>query len=267
VTVDGSLGSLIAVGRTSEVFRYGDDRVVKLLRRGSAGSDAELEASRATAASLAGAPAPAVHGVIAIDGRHGIVFDRLDGDSLLDEIALDPMRVGSWARQFADLHHSVLSTTPPGLPSVRDVMAERIERADITTQQRAAALSVLKAAPEGDSLLHGDFRPGNVILSAAGAQVIDWANACTGPPSADIARTVWLISVGTPGGDGVNRRVLSALQRMFLRGYQRRITSRSRIDRRVISAWRLPIVASRLGEGSDTEEVAVRTELARLTGT
>ncbi|MFO7699934.1 MAG: hypothetical protein R6W79_04945 [Acidimicrobiia bacterium] len=54
---------------------------------------------------------------------------------------------------------------------------------------------------------------------------------------------------------------------MFVRGYQRRITSRSRIDRRVISAWRLPIVATRLGEGSEAEEVALRTELARLTGT
>lgn len=267
MTTNGSRGPLIAAGRTAEVFRYGDDRVVKLFRRGVAASKAELEASCATAAVLAGAPGPAVHGVVAIEGRHGIVFDRVDGDSLLDEIALDPMRVGSWARQFADLHHSVLSTTPSGLPSALDVMADRIERADITAQQRAVALGVLKAAPGGDSLLHGDFRPGNVILATTGAKLIDWADACTGPPSADIARTIWLISAGSPAGDGVNRRVLSALQRMFVRGYQRRITSRSRIDRRVISAWRLPIVATRLGEGSEAEEVALRTELARLTGT
>ena len=264
--MDGSPGALIAVGRSAEVFRYGDDRVVKLFRRGFATSNVELEAFRASAAVLAGAPAPAVHGVVTIDGRHGILFDHVDGESLLDEIALDPMRVASWARQFADLHHGVLSTEPSGLPSVLDVMAERIERADVTAQQRASALGVLKAAPGGDSLLHGDFRPGNVIFASTGAQIIDWANACTGPPSADIARTLWLISVGTPGGDGISRRVLSALQRMFLRGYQRRITSRSRIDRRVIAAWRLPIVVSRLGEGSEAEEVALRTELARLTG-
>ncbi len=267
MTAHGSKGPLIAAGRTAEVFGYGDDRVVKLLRRGVSAPDADLEASRAAAAVLAGAPAPAVHGVVTIDGRHGIVFDRVDGDSLLDEIALDPMRVGSWARQFADLHHSVLSTTPSGLPSLLDVMGERIEGADITAHQRAAALGVLKAAPDGDSLLHGDFRPGNIILAARGGQVIDWASASTGSPSADVARTMWLISVGTPAGEGVSRRVLSALRRMFLKGYQRRIASRAKIDRRVVAAWRLPVVASRLGEGSDAEEIALRTELARLTGT
>ncbi len=265
--MDVSPGPLLAAGRTAEVFGCGDDRVVKLFRRGFATSSVELEASRASAAVVAGAPAPAVHGVVTIDGRHGIVFDRIDGDSLLDEIALDPMRVGTWARQFADLHHSVLSTKASGLPSALEVMAERIERADITAQQRATALGVLKAAPGGDALLHGDFRPGNVILGSGGSQVVDWVNACTGPPSADVARTMWLISAGAPVGDGVNRRVLSALQRMFLRGYQRRITSRTRIDRRVVAAWRLPIVASRIGEGSEAEEVTLRNEIERLTAT
>jgi Ser/Thr protein kinase RdoA (MazF antagonist) len=52
--------------------------------------------------------------------------------------------------------------------------------------------------------LHGDLHPGNVILSEAGAILIDWTDASAGVRAADVAETWTLISCFDPGGSHVD---------------------------------------------------------------
>ena len=52
----------------------------------------------------------------------------------------------------------------------------------------------IEALPEGDVLLHGDFHPGNVLLTPDNRTVvIDFMNVCCGPALYDIARTYFLL--------------------------------------------------------------------------
>jgi aminoglycoside phosphotransferase (APT) family kinase protein len=51
----------------------------------------------------------------------------------------------------------------------------------------------LETLPDGSQMCHGDFHPGNVILTEFGPVVIDWMMATRGHPAADIARTRLLI--------------------------------------------------------------------------
>ena len=53
---------------------------------------------------------------------------------------------------------------------------------------------------------------------------------------------------------------------MFRKSYLKHITRAMRINRRVIDAWRLPVVAARLAEGVVNEDVALHAEVRRLTG-
>lgn len=54
---------------------------------------------------------------------------------------------------------------------------------------RAKALAALDAMPDGNQLCHGDFWPGNILVTPGGEVVIDWNRASCGNPLADLART------------------------------------------------------------------------------
>lgn len=255
-----------AVGRTAEVYTLDEDRVLKLLKAGFGSAMAADEAAKTLAARDAGVSAPAVLDLIELDGRHGIVFEQIDGDLLLDDIVLDAMRFREWARVFANAHIGVLSRSTSDLPDIRDVLRGRIEAGDLPATKEQAALTVLDAAPDGDAVLHGDFHPGNIIFTTGDPVTVDWVDAAQGHPGADIARTLWLISPATMSEAIPNKRVMTMIQGYFRKRYLKICSSKLKVDRRVIDAWRLPVVAARLSEGVEREEPALRAEVDRLTG-
>ncbi|MGI9641782.1 MAG: aminoglycoside phosphotransferase family protein [Acidimicrobiia bacterium] len=256
----------IAVGRTADVFALDDDRVLKLLKPGFASDTIDTEADKTRAAHAAGVSAPAVLDVVQVGGRSGIVFERVHGDLLLDDIVLDAMRFREWAKVFAGAHVDVLSKSTADLPDIRDVLSHKIHSADLPRAKERTALSVLGAAPDGDAVLHGDFHPGNIIFTTGDPVTIDWPDAAKGHGGADIARTLWLISPATMSDAIPNKRVMTVIQGYFRKRYRKICSSRLKMDRRVIDAWRLPVVAARLSEGIEREEPALRAEVDRLTG-
>jgi aminoglycoside phosphotransferase (APT) family kinase protein len=256
----------IAVGRTAEVFGYEDDKVVKLLRPGFKRTLIADEEAKVAAAHAAGAPAPATYGTVEVSGRIGLVLDRIEGESMLDEASLDTFAMGRWGKVLGDLHGETLSHTSDDLPRIIDVLAEKIEQADITAEHRKKALDVLAAAPDDHAVLHGDVHPGNVILTNDGPVLIDWIDATRGSPSADIARTLWLLSPATVSAHLSSRRIVLTAQGFFRRAYLKRVLKVAGVDRRVVDAWRLPVVAARIAEGIAAEDVALHAEVRRLTG-
>jgi aminoglycoside phosphotransferase (APT) family kinase protein len=145
-------------------------------------------------------------------------------------------------------------------------MAERIAAARLDSAVRDAALDILARAPGGDSVLHGDFHPGNVFVTMDGPVVIDWIDTARGHPSADIARTEWLLTGGETPGEGLNRRVIDRLRKGFVKQYLARVTRGMAVNRKVVDAWRIPTLAARLAEGVESEEPQIIEELERLIG-
>ena len=87
-----TMGRLLAAGQRAEVFEWGS-RVVKLCR--STGSKQVIfrEAAINAAVEALGLPVPAVWGVQQIDGRWGIVFDRVSGVSFAEHMLGDPAAI------------------------------------------------------------------------------------------------------------------------------------------------------------------------------
>ena len=73
---------LIAIGRTSEVYRWSDGLAAKVLNRGVPHEWADLEASFTEAVRRIGVAAPVVHEVTVVDGRPTILFGLVEGASL-----------------------------------------------------------------------------------------------------------------------------------------------------------------------------------------
>jgi hypothetical protein len=114
---------------------------------------------------------------------------------------------------MAELQVQVNQLSVPGLLSYRDGVGDVIRRVPhLDDKLRASVLELLPALPNRDNLCHGDFHPGNVMLTGKGVIVIDWMTACSGSPWVDFTRTSLLLTIG-PKGAG---KMLNPLMRLFI---------------------------------------------------
>ena len=217
---------LLANGRTAEVYALNDREVLKLFRDGWGADHAAFEAGLAHIVHAAGVPAPAVIDCVTIDGRAGIVYERLYGPSLLDWLGNKPWRLWSVGRLLAEAHASVHARTAVDLPARRAILARRIGRASpLGDPARSAALKALESLPDGDTLCHGDLNPGNVLRTPQGPVVIDWVDAARGDPLADVARALLLLRMAPSYATSPAQRLLiragaAQLAAAYLRRYR-----------------------------------------------
>ena len=71
----------------------------------------------------------------------------------------------------------------------------------------------------GDRLLHLDFHPLNVIVTASGPRVVDWANAARGASAVDCALSWLLLACGGEQGRGLGELMSSRQRECCLRGF------------------------------------------------
>jgi aminoglycoside phosphotransferase (APT) family kinase protein len=164
-------------GGSAEVFAWGDDgrRVLKLFHPQYAFAvDREAECTRAV--HDAGVASPAVYEVVDVNGTRGIVLERVDGPTLLEQLLRGDRRAFEVGAVLAEVHLAMHETQVPELP-------------DLAAMVKEQGLEF----PAGSIVFHGDFHPGNVIAGAGGPCTIDWVNAHLAPRAADVARTVMAV--------------------------------------------------------------------------
>jgi aminoglycoside phosphotransferase (APT) family kinase protein len=249
------IGAPIARGRTAEVFAWQDGQVLKLFYDWVPPIWVETETKASRTVYEAGLPAPAVEGVVEADSRRGIVFERVEGPSMLAEWKSKPWVLVRSARQLAELHAAIHALPGAGLPAYRERLEGSIRAAQaLPAHLKDAALSALARLPDGDALCHGDFHPDNVIVTARGPIIIDWMTAVRGNPLADVARTSLLLCKAAlpPGTRG--RWIVEAGRRLYHAIYLRRYLQLHPASREDIAAWRLPTLAARLNENIAAEQ-------------
>jgi uncharacterized protein (TIGR02172 family) len=238
-------GPLIGTGRSAEVFAWGDDRVLKLFMDGFSQSLIEREERLSRVIYESGLPAPAVEGMIDVEGRQGIIFERVEGRSMLEEMGANPNEASRYADILAELHTTIHSHEIPDLPSLRDKIERIIRQAKtFSDEERTRALHVLNQRNDGTSLCHFDFHPMNIVMSPRGPVILDWMTACQGDPHADIARTL-LMSQGFLFAIPPDWH---AALRSFIDRYLTRYREIRDISLKEVEAWRLPIAIARMNE-------------------
>jgi aminoglycoside phosphotransferase (APT) family kinase protein len=260
-------GPRIGQGRTAEIFAWGENEVLKLFRpEFSSPASSAYEAKMARAIFATGAPSPAVGDVVEIEERAGIVYERIEGPSLEEQIRARPWLIARVAGMLAETQAATHARSLPTLPSLRATLQQRIQHASpLTLTLRAAAERALDDLPDGSALCHGDFHPGNVLLSSRGPLVIDWENATSGHPLADVARTLLLLRIGwLYAENSAQRRLRRLATPAFSALYLRRYRQVHPAMRREINAWALPVTAARLSEGVTQEESLLLDRVALL---
>lgn len=263
----------IAEGREAEIFAWQDGTVLRLLRNPNAQRQIAWEVEAMAAASAAGVRVPAPGEVTTVDGRPGLVMERIDGMDMLTLIGRRPWSVWRAGRVWGEIHagmHEVVA--PVGLPAMRDQLRRQIELCDpALLPERLArfALNELAGLPDGDRLCHSDFHPGNIMETQGEHVVIDWTHATRGDPAADFTRSRLLGRLGDvpPGTALVVRVGAKFARRLLLDSYVRSYQRAGRLDAALATRWEVPVAAARLREGIERENPKLLRLLEARVGT
>jgi aminoglycoside phosphotransferase (APT) family kinase protein len=240
-----AIGRLIGSGKEAEVYEYGE-RALKLYRARASKASAFREAAHLAIVERLGLPAPRVHAVGEHGGRWGLLMDRAHGESFAAQMT--PGAPAPLLARMAELHRHVHARPGDGLPPLKARLSANIGRAErLDAASRERLLRQLAALPDGDRLCHGDFHPWNIHGSSGEATVVDWLDACSGDPAADVCRTYVLM-----------HHALPAAAADYVAAYART----GGAERAAVLAWLPPVAAARLAEGVPDEAEA----LLRLAG-
>lgn len=186
-------GPIIGRGNTAEVYASGEREVVKLFRVGTPEAMVAGEFRSAGIAADAGIATPKPLRRVEIDGRMGIVFERVDGPAMLDVLGKQPWKLRSWARELSRLEHTLARTASVTERTVKEYLRPKLLNAEMAADVREMLVSRLDRLPDGDALVHLDFHPGNVLIGPSGPVIIDWSNTSVGDPAADVGQTLLIL--------------------------------------------------------------------------
>jgi aminoglycoside phosphotransferase (APT) family kinase protein len=244
---------LIGQGREAEVFDWQDGRVLKLLRAPGPSTQLAFETAALEAARSAGISVPRVYEEVVIDGRTGLVMERLEGPDLLTIIGQKPWLLFRSGRITGEIHARInAARAPASLPAVRDVVNRGLARLASSEPALAeCAGRILALLPDGEALCHGDFHPAQ-LMSSSGHRycAFDWSRAKRGDPLFDHARTRVLISIAEPPpGSPLTMKLLAligrrALLSSYARSYERHAAER--VDEKRVRRWEIVNLALRV---------------------
>jgi aminoglycoside phosphotransferase (APT) family kinase protein len=205
-----------------------------------------------------GVPSPAPGEIIDVDGRRGLIYERLEGISMLQDMNARPWMLFKHARSLAELQVQIHQKSIAKLPTYKERLKYDIHNASqISEDWRIKISSLLEGLPDGKNLCHGDYHPGNVIIAERGPVVIDWMTACAGCPWADVARSSLILGIAAKAAGrqvhSLVRLVVGVYRYSYLNEYRRMMPD----DGNELDRWSPVIAAARLNENIIPEREAL----------
>lgn len=251
----------------AEVFVWPGGGALKLLRSRGAVVAMQRELASMRAAEATGVPMARLLGTVMVEGRPGILMERLDGIDQLTLLGRRPWivwKAGTWLGRLHAQLHSV--DAGANLRPLKQALQEAVEASKLIPEElKPSVVDTLIGLPDGRFVCHGDFHPGNVIETADGPRIIDWESATCGDRLADVARTVLLLRSGElpPGVSLPLRASLSAARKILAVAYLREYRRLRPFERRDLDDWEVIAAASRLLDGIAGEREGLLRVLRR----
>jgi aminoglycoside phosphotransferase (APT) family kinase protein len=218
----------------------------------------DYEARIARAVYEAGIPSPQAGEIIEVHGRRGLLYERLEGISMLRDMNARPWTLLKHARSLAELHARIHQNSITGLRSYKERLRYDIERSSqLTDELRKKVLAMLDRLPDGQSLCHGDYHPDNIFLTQKGPVVIDWMTACSGSPWTDVARTSMILGIGAKAAGKQVSPFIRAAIGIYHRNYLNRYRAVNSAAANELDRWTPIIAAARLNENIVPEREAL----------
>lgn len=190
------LGTKVLTGETSEIFDWGEDRIIKLFWEDYPAKAVEQEYLNSRAVKPLDFCKAKEHGIVAYGSRTGIVYEWLTGENLV-EVILKKGHSEEYMNMYCELHEAILKNEmfEADVRYYKHMLLERLKKdINLDETKREEIRKKIRALPEGTQLCHGEFRPRKVIITKKGAGVVDFGRVCRGPRLFDVAVSYYLIS-------------------------------------------------------------------------
>ncbi len=244
-------GTVIGTGNTAVIYEWEDGKVLKLFHPGYPKEAVDREFKNALALDKLDFGKPKVYETVFYKGQWGILYERAEGENLL-EVTLSTGDLKNCALHMADLHKAILRNKITDVPDYREFLKYNLDKFPPSYgKKREEALQMLYKLPDGDNLCHGDFHPGNIMISKGTAKVIDFMNVCRGSYFYDVARTVFLVQY-TPVQEGAEDREKMLL---FKKTLSDLYLLHMKVTREMIQDYLTVIAAARINECPDEDTV------------
>ena len=182
----------IGNGVSGEVFRWGEDRVLKLYRENYSLPQVENAFRIAEYVTHSPIPCPAVYEMVSCGNRYGVISEYMDIPMLLSRIADGTFTRAEAGRKMGRLMKTIHGMPPADfLPGMKQMLSEVYDRCGtrIPPEAKKRFLDFLDRFPGQGYLLHGDFHEGNVMVRDGELVLLDLDSLCVGSPVFEFQQT------------------------------------------------------------------------------
>ena len=186
---------LLSQSTFKSVYRDGD-KIFKVFSKDFDKSEVFHEAFINTRVeNIDGINVPKILGIYNEDGQWVIEKEYVEGKTLERLMNENPAKMDEYIGKMVDLQMSVFTKKAPLLQKLKDKLTYQINGLNtIDSSTRYELLTRLESMPKHFKLVHGDFRPSNIIVKDDGTMyLLDWVHAAQGNASADVARTYTIL--------------------------------------------------------------------------
>jgi aminoglycoside phosphotransferase (APT) family kinase protein len=178
---------------------------------------------------------------------------------------MKPWNVTGYARLLARLHARVHDVSAPStLETQREWARGGIPETDkLPKELQQNVLRLLDSMPAGNQLCHGDFHPGNIIVTPRGPVIIDWMTASKGSASGDVARAAIILEAAQAPEGTPMRWLLEWVRKLFLATYLKTYFQLRPAEKDSFPAWRTIMAANFFVDVSLPEEGASLMEIVK----
>ena len=208
----------IGSGAYGRVYRLDAETIAKLYVPSVDPAMVEREREISQKAFLMGIPTAISYDMVKCGDSYGVVYELLDAKTLAQVISDAPERIpeiaGRCAGLLKDLHR-IVPDADSGLQSRKDELLHWVDSISehITAAEADAIRGLIRAVPDRDTFLHGDFNFKNIMLRGEEFQIIDIGDAAIGHPVFDLAMVMQVYVVmpeglGREKGEAEVKRIL-----------------------------------------------------------
>lgn len=176
----------IGRGANGTIYRIDKDNVVKVYNNADALKEIQHEREVARTALVLGIPTAISYDVVRVGDSYGSVFELLDAQSFSKILANEPEKMDWCVQEFVRLLKKIHSTRVPDgeLPDIRETVIGWAEflKPYLPPETGEKLVGLVKAVPQDNHMIHGDYHTKNVQLVGDEVLLIDMDTLAVGHP-------------------------------------------------------------------------------------
>ena len=189
ISVDDAV--VIGRGANGTLYRISDDNVVKVFNSQDSLEEIMKEREVARLALVLGIPTAISFDIVKVGDSYGSVYEMLDAKSFSKVIAEEPDKLDWCVTEYVNLLKKIHGTEVPEgkLPDMKETVIDWVEfmKDHLPAETSSKLMDLVKAVPQNNHMIHGDYHTKNVQLTGDEVLLIDLDTLAVGDPVFEFA--------------------------------------------------------------------------------